>query len=262
MPERTEYAPGTPSWVDLAAPDLDKAKEFYGGLFGWEAQEAGPSEETGGYGFFMLNGRQACGFGPPGEGEPPSWRSYVSVNDADEIAAKVKDAGGDVVLDPVDVMDAGRVATFKDKEGAVICAWQPGSNKGAQIVNEPGAFAWSELATRDPDAAKSFYTSVFGWDTEDLEMGETAYIQLQIDGRPVGGMLPLTEEAPDEIEPHWLVYFAVDDLEKTLGKADELGGEVVAPERETPAGGFAVLRDPNGAGFAVIQPSQQDEGEG
>jgi uncharacterized protein len=258
LPERTEYAPGTPSWLDLAAPDMDSARSFYGGLFGWEAQAApGPPEETRGYEFFTLNGKAVAGFGPPGEDEPPSWRSYVSVTDAGETAAKVKDAGGEVLLEPMDVMEAGRMAVFRDKEGAVICAWQPGQHKGAQIVNEAGAFAWTELATRDPEAAKSFYTEVFGWETVDREMGETAYVQLQADGRPVGGMLPLPDDAPDDIPPHWLAYFAVEDFDSAVEKAEELGGEVAAPEADTPAGRFAVLRDPSGAGFAVIQPSSE-----
>jgi predicted enzyme related to lactoylglutathione lyase len=256
VPERNEYAPGTPSWVDLAAPDLDAARSFYGGLFGWESQSAGPADQVADYSFFSLNGKLVCGFGSPGEGEPPSWRSYVSVADADETANRVKEAGGRVLFGPTDIPDAGRMATFQDTEGAVFGAWQPGRHKGAQLVNEPGAVSWNELATRDPDAAKSFYTSVFGWDTEDRHMGEIPYITLKVDDRPVGGMLPLSDRAPENISPHWLVYFAVDDFDSAVDKAGELGGEVAAPEGDTPAGPFAVLKDLGGAAFAVIQPSQ------
>jgi uncharacterized protein len=257
MPEMSSYPPGTPCWIDLAAPDIDAAKSFYGGLFGWESQEVGSTEETRGYHFFTLNGKLVAGFGPPGEGEPPSWRSYVAVEDAGETAGKAKEAGGEVLLHSTEVLDVGRMAVFRDTEGAVICAWQPARHHGAELANEPGAFSWAELATRDPDAAKSFYSSVFGWNTVDREMGPITYVELQVDGRAVGGMLPLTEGAPEEIPPHWLVYFAVDDFDGAMEKAGELGGGVVAPKRDTPAGSFGVLRDPNGAGFAAIELSER-----
>ncbi|MFL5867306.1 MAG: VOC family protein [Thermoleophilaceae bacterium] len=256
MPERNEYAPGTPSWVDLAAPDLDVAKSFYGGLFGWDTEEAGPQDEVGDYAFFLLNGKRVCAFGSPSEGEPPSWRTYVAVADVDETADKVKDAGGEILFGPADIMDAGRMVTFKDTEGAIVGAWQPGEHQGAQLVNEPGAISWNELATGDPDAAKSFYTEVFGWETEDRDLGEIPYITLKVDDRPVGGMLPLTDKAPEGTSPHWLPYFAVEDFDAAIEKAGELDGEVVAPKADTPAGPFAVLKDPSGAAFAVIDPSQ------
>jgi predicted enzyme related to lactoylglutathione lyase len=260
VPERTEYAPGTPCWLDLAAPDMDEAKSFYGGLFGWEAQTApGPEEETRGYSFFTLNGKTVAGFGPPGPDEPPSWRTYVSVADADETAGKVKDAGGEVLFDPLDVMEVGRMAVFRDTEGAVICAWQANQFAGAQVVNEPGALSWNELATRDLDAAKSFYSAVFGWEAAEQDMGDIPYVMLQVDDHPVGGMLPLTDDAPDEVSPHWLAYFVVEAFDDAVEKARELGGEVKGPESDTPAGKIGILSDPAGAGFAVIELSDQSQ---
>jgi predicted enzyme related to lactoylglutathione lyase len=258
VPERTEYAPGTPSWIDLAAPDVDEAASFYGDLFGWESLEAGPAEETGGYRFFTLDGKVVGGFGPPGEGEPPSWRCYVSVADVDETASKVKEAGGEVLLDPLDVMEAGRMATFRDNEGAVICAWQPGQTHGAQVVNEPGAFCWSELQSRDIDAAKSFYSAVFGWDFEDRDLESTTYTGIRLDERPIGGMLPMSEQVPEETPPHWLIYFATEDLDGLSDKA----AEVVIPRMDSPAGGFAILQDPGGANFAVIELSEEARASG
>jgi predicted enzyme related to lactoylglutathione lyase len=239
---------------------MDAAKDFYGGLFGWEAQTApGPEEETRGYSFFTLNGKVVAGFGPPGEGEPPSWRSYVSVADADETAAKVGDAGGKVLFGPVDVMEAGRMAVFQDTENAVICAWQPGQTKGVQLVNEPGALSWNELATRDVDAAKSFYNAVFGWKAVDRDMGDIPYVMLNLDDHPIGGMLPLTDQAPDDVSPHWLVYFVVEDFDSTVEKAREGGGDIRTPESDTSMGKFGVLSDPSGADFAVIELSEQTE---
>jgi hypothetical protein len=239
---------------------MDEARSFYGGLFGWEADSApGPEEETGGYSFFTLRGRVVAAFGPPGEDEPPSWRSYVAVSDAEETADKVREAGGEVVFGPVDVMDAGRLAVFRDTENAVICAWQPGRTKGVQLVNEAGTLSWNELATRDVDAAKSFYEAVFGWRPEEREMGDAPYVMLHVDDHPVGGMLPLTDDAPEDVSPHWLAYFVVEDFDATVEKAKELGGDVRAPESDTEAGKFAVLSDPAGATFAVIELSPRSE---
>lgn len=259
MPERTEYAPGTPNWIDLAAPDLDEAASFYGDLFGWESQEApGDPEETGGYRFFLLNGKTVAGYGPPGEDEPPSWRGYVAVADADETAEKAKEAGAEVLLDPMDVMGAGRITVFRDPEEAVICAWKPERTPGVQLVNEPGAFCWSELQTRDAEGAKKFYASVFGWDYEDNDLGETTYTGIRLDGRPIGGMLPMSEQVPEETPPHWLIYFATEDLDGLSEKASE----VVIPRTESQAGAFAVLQDPGGANFAVIELSEEAKASG
>jgi uncharacterized protein len=259
VPERSEYAPGTPNWIDLAAPDPDEAKSFYGELFGWESEQApGDPEETGDYRFFKLGGKVVAGYGAPSEDEPPSWRAYVSVGDADETASKAKDAGGEVLLDPMDVMGAGRMSTLRDCEGAVVCAWQPERTAGVQLVNEPGAFCWSELQTRDLDAAKKFYSDVFDWDYEDRDLGETTYTGIRLDGQPIGGMLPMSEEVPDETPPHWLIYFATDDLDGVSEKANE----VVIPRQESDAGAFAILQDPGGANFAVIELSEEAKASG
>jgi predicted enzyme related to lactoylglutathione lyase len=259
VPERTEYAPGTPNWIDLAAPDADEAEQFYGDLFGWESQDApGDPEETGGYRFFMLNGKIVTGYGPPGPDEPPSWRCYVAVSDADETTAKAKEAGAEVLLEPLDVMGAGRIAVFRDPEGAVMCAWRPEQTPGVQIVNEPGSFCWSELQTRDLDGAKRFYSAIFGWDYEDNDLGETTYTGIRLDGRPIGGMLPMSEQVPDETPPHWLIYFATEDLDG----ASEKAADVVIPRMESPAGAFAILQDPGGANFAVIELSEEAKATG
>jgi uncharacterized protein len=251
MPERSEYAPGTPSWVDIGT-DVEAAKTFYGGLFGWEAQDAGPPEETGGYGFFVKNGKLVAGYGPQQNPGPPVWTSYVSVTDADETAAKIKSAGGQAVMDPMDVMSAGRMGVFQDPTGAFFSIWQPGDHKGAQLVNEPGSLSWNELNTRDVDAAKAFYTAVFGWECNTMEMGPMVYTEIKLGGSPVAGMTDM-RNVPDEVPPHWLVYFAVDDTDATVAKAQELGGSVFVPPMDIPPGRFAVVADDKGAAFAVIK---------
>jgi hypothetical protein len=256
MPERTDYAPGVPSWIDIGT-DVEGAKQFYGSLFGWDAQDAGPPEETGGYGFFMKNGKMVGGFGPQQNPGPPFWSTYVSVADADETAKKVEQAGGNVIMAPMDVMGAGRMAVFQDPQGGFISAWQPGEHKGAQLVNEPGSFTWNELNSRDVEAAKAFYTAVFGWEAETHEGGPMPYTEFKVGGQSIAGCMPMPPMIPAQVPQHWLVYFAVDDTDAAVAKVTELGGAVRMPGMDTPAGRIAVVADPQGATFAVIKLGEQ-----
>jgi predicted enzyme related to lactoylglutathione lyase len=256
MPERTEYAPGTPSWIDIGT-DVEPAKQFYGSLFGWTAQDAGPPEETGGYGFFLKNGKMVAGYGPQQNPGPPFWTTYVSVADADEVAKKVEPAGGTVMMPPMDVMGAGRMAVFQDPQGAFISVWQPGDHKGAQLVNEPGSFSWNELNTRDAEGAKAFYTAVFGWDAVTHSGGPMPYTEFKVGDQSVAGMMPMPPMVPAEVPSHWLVYFAVDDADAAVAKAQELGGSVRMGPMDVPVGRFAILADPQGATFAAIRLAEQ-----
>ena len=157
MSERTSYEPGTPSWVDLSTPDPAAAKRFYGELFGWEAQEAGPPEETGGYAMFTLRGKLIAGVSPlMDENQPAVWSTYVSTDDADAVVARAQEAGGQTIVEPMDVMDAGRMAFVMHPAGGAIGVWQPARHRGAELVNEPGALTWSQLHTRDTDGAAAF----------------------------------------------------------------------------------------------------------
>jgi predicted enzyme related to lactoylglutathione lyase len=252
MPERNEYAPGTPCWVDIGT-DVDKAKTFYAGLFGWGSEDAGPPEETGGYGFFTKNGKLVAGYGPQQNPGPPAWASYVCVRDAAEITKRVRDAGGNVVVEPMQVMDAGTMAVFQDPQGAFISIWQPGNHKGAQLANEPGAFCWDELNARDVGKAKAFYTQVFGWGEETHEGGPMPYTEWQVGGESVAGMLPMPPGVPAQVPSHWLVYFAVDDTAAATSKVEQLGGSVQMANLPSPAGVFSVVSDPQGAFFGVIK---------
>src|SRR5947209_20301893 len=161
--ERNEYAPGTPSWIDLGSPDLDGSAAFYGGLFGWTCLEAGPPEETGGYRMFFYKDKPVAGLGPQQSPGPPYWTTYVSVASADDTVAKAKAAGGTVFVEPMDVLDVGRMAIFADPTGAVIAIWQPGTHVGSGWVNEANTLCWNELSTRDLPTATAFYEAVFGW---------------------------------------------------------------------------------------------------
>jgi predicted enzyme related to lactoylglutathione lyase len=253
MPEIEEFQPGLPSWADLSTPDTDESASFYGELFGWEAKEAGDPEETGGYRMFVKDGKQVAGLMRiQQEGQPPSWNTYISVSDADEIAEKVKEAGGDVIVEPMDVMEQGRMAFFTDPTGAAFGIWQAKQHKGADLVSEPGATAWHQVNTRDPEQAGEFYPAVFGWECERLDTGGADYWEWQLEGKSVGGMLRMGDDFPEEVPAHWIVYIAVEDADAAMEKAKESGAQVRAEPFDTEAGRIVVLTDPHGAAFAVI----------
>jgi len=167
MPERSSYAHGIPSWVDLSSPDPEASAAFYGALLGWEHVPPESPEATGGYGMFTLRGKLVAGVGPlMSEDQPIVWSTYVAVDDADDVVAKARDAGGQVFIAPMDVLDAGRMAFLVDPTGGFIGLWQAGRHHGAELVNEPGALVWNELRTRDVEAAAAFYGEVLGWTTQ------------------------------------------------------------------------------------------------
>ena len=253
MPQRSGYAHGTPSWIDIGT-DTEAAKAFYCPLFGWEGQDAGPPEETGGYGFFTRDGLMIAGYGPQQSPGPPYWSTYVAVDDADDVTKRVEAAGGNVVVPPMDVMTAGRMAVYQDPEGSFFAVWQAGEHRGAQLVNEPGALCWNELNTRDLDQAERFYREVFGWETV-RSAGDMTYLEAKVGGESVAGMLPMPPMVPEQVPSHWLVYFAVADVDATVAHAQELGGSLLAGPMEVPVGRFAVLSDPQGAAFAAIRLS-------
>ena len=247
-----EHPPGTPTWVDLATPDVDAAIAFYGELFGWSAPA--PAEGGGGYRMFEQDAKVVAGVGPiMGPGQPTAWTSYVSVADADATVAAARAAGGMVLLEPMDVMEAGRMAVVADPVGAALGLWQPGRHGGAELFNEPVSLAWNELNTRDVEAPKPFYRAVFGWEAETVPQGDHVYTSWQLDGRPVGGMVELPSQAPAEVPSHWLAYFAVNDPDATAERATAAGGRLVFGPMEIPAGRFAVLADPQGATFGIFR---------
>jgi len=251
MPAMTAYVPGTPSWVDLASGDLAASVAFYTALFGWEAGDQGP--EAGHYHMFEKGGVPVAGAGPiMMEGQPPAWTTYVSVDDADASIAKVKQAGGMVFVEPMDVLDVGRMAVFADPTGAAAAVWQPKAHIGAGLVNEAGAITWNELSTRDVPAAKAFYAEVFGWAFEDAPMGGMDYTTVMLGDGMIGGMMTTPAEVPPEVPAYWLAYFGTEDTDASMEKATGLGATVMAGPIDIPAGRFAVLSDPAGAFFGLI----------
>lgn len=257
MSERTGHPNGAPSWVDVASPDVDASVAFYGGLFGWEYARAEPPEKTGGYGMFSLRGKLVAGVGPlQNPAQPAVWSTYVAVGDADATAAKATDAGGQVAMGPMDVMDAGRMAFLIDPAGAFVGIWQAARHRGAELVNEPGAVGWNELVCRDPEHARDFYASVFGWEPSLVQMGGHDYTIFNLDGKAIGGLMKMTDQWPESIPSHWMTYFVVADADASALRAEELGGAVaVGPMDAAGAGRIAMISDPNETLFSIITPS-------
>ncbi|MEY9886709.1 putative enzyme related to lactoylglutathione lyase [Catenulispora sp. MAP5-51] len=258
----TEYVPGTPCWVDLGTTDLEGAKKFYGGLFGWTSQVA-EDPAAGGYTMFLRGGEQVAGAMTTMSPEQPvAWSTYVAVTDADATMTKAQQAGAQTIMPPMDVTDVGRMAMFADPTGAVLGLWQPKSMKGAALVNEPGSLTWDELNTRDAEAAKAFYTATFGWDSSTAQMDGMEYTELKVNGRTVAGMMVMDDaHFPKETPPHWAVYFGVDDCEASVKKVGELGGTVVVPTTPIPMGRFAVCQDPQGGYFSMFESGGGDPAE-
>jgi predicted enzyme related to lactoylglutathione lyase len=234
MPEKTEYAPGTPSWVDLATPDVDKAGTFYATLFGWTAEPV-PMPDAGGYVMFTLNGKYVAAMAPIEHGErPPAWTTYVSTDDADKTAELAQTAG---------------------PTGAAFAVWQPNQHPGAGLVDDPGTFTWAELSSRDTAAATRFYPEVFGWTAETSDGGGMQYTEFKLGDSSVAGMMEMNPMVPAEVPSYWMPYFAVVDVDKSAGEATALGAEALLPPSDFPGGRFAVIRDPQGAAFGLLRLS-------
>ncbi|MFF8726895.1 VOC family protein [Streptomyces sp. NPDC015171] len=257
MPEvTTPYATGTPCWVDLMAKDQQAALDFYRDLFGWQGRP-GPAE-FGGYAVCDLHGKAVAGIGPAmtaeGAPEPPSlWTTYLASTDAEATQEAIVGAGGTLLAPVMDVGVLGRMLIAADPQGAVFGVWQPGEFSGARVVNEAGALIWNELHTSDVGAATAFYGEALGIGIQPLE-GADSYWELQVGGRTVGGATRLAEDPPGT-PPHWLTYFAVDDVDSTADALIRGGGNVLVPPFDMMAGRMTVVTDPQGAPFAMITPS-------
>lgn len=245
----TAWLPGTPCWVDLSVDDVAKASAFYATLFGWEV-EIDPDPNFGGHGNFSLNGKQVAGVSPTmGEGEPQVWATYLATDDLDRTATKITGAGGQLISEPMDIGEHGRLIVATDPGGAVFGLWQSGTHTGMQLANEPGSVTWNENMSLDFEGNKKFYTEVFGYDYDDMSEDGYSYATMDLNGTAVGGIgiLP-TEEMP----PHWMTYFAVADTDATVAKVLELGGQVLKEAFDTPLGRIAIVADNQNAPFAMI----------
>jgi predicted enzyme related to lactoylglutathione lyase len=253
MGERTQYTPGTFCWSELTTTDLDGAKAFYAGLFGWDALD-NPVPGGGVYSMQNVGGKPVAAISPQPEqqraaGVPSMWNSYVSVENADASAEKAKELGATVHAPPFDVMDVGRMAVIQDPQGAFFMLWQPRLHIGAALVNAPGALVWNELRSPDLDGSAAFYSGLFGWTIERREGTSLGtYLGIKNTGASNGG---IAELSPPGVPPHWLAYFGVDDVDDALAKAGALGGSTLLGTMDIEIAKIAVVADPQGAAFAI-----------
>jgi predicted enzyme related to lactoylglutathione lyase len=281
MLERDGYIEGVPCWIDTSQPNPQAATEFYGGLFGWEFEDVMPADSPMRYFMARIRGGDVGAVGSQSGGQAAAavWNSYVWVDDADAIAEKIRAAGGEVLMEPAAVGDAGRMGVFADPEGAAFSVWEAARHKGARIVNEPGSLNFNNLNTRDPEGAKAFYGAVFGWTTLDWGGGSSAWLLpgysdhleelnpgfkkgMAEMGAPAGfeDAVATLNTITDDQPAHWSVTFAVEDADETAAKASELGGTVVVPPFDAPWVRMAVITDPQGAMFIASQfvPENKD----
>jgi uncharacterized protein len=272
------YIPGVPCWADTAQPDPEAAVAFYGDLFGWELENVMPSDAPGQYFTARLDGGDVAAIGSQPEGSSDvAWNTYVWVESADATAAKVREAGGRVLVEPMDVSEAGRMAVFADPAGAQFSVWQPARHRGATVVNEHGAVNFNDLKTPDLDGARAFYGAVFGWDL--IDVGGTMYAwalpaygdfleertpgmreNMSNMGAPTRFEEVVASLSPTDGEARWDVTFGANDAHAIATRAAELGGTVVVPPFDAPWSRMTVLTDPQGATFTASQfvPENKD----
>jgi predicted enzyme related to lactoylglutathione lyase len=260
MPSITAHAPGCFCWVELGTTDQAAAVAFYGGLLGWRAHDVPMGDGTF-YTVFTLRGLDVAAlYGLRAEqrakGIGPHWLPYVAVANADEAAGRVTGLGGRVLAAPFDVLDVGRTFLIRDPEGTVLACYQAKTHMGLGIMAEPGAVAWCELATRAPDRVGEFYAGLFGWEARPPAHAGISYATWHARGRTVGGMAEVTPKW-GEATPHWAVHFQVTDADAAATRALELGGAVLHGPVDAPGlGRLVALRDPQGAAFALLEPSE------
>jgi predicted enzyme related to lactoylglutathione lyase len=265
MSERDVYPAGVPCWVETLQPDVHSALDFYGSVFGWEFAGPGaiPTDPPGRYFVGRLKGRDVAGVGSlPGSARQPSWATYVRVDDVDATVMEAKRAGGRLLDGPFDAPPAGRLAVLADPAGAVVGVWQADTREGAQLINEPSAWAMSTLHTADTEKASEFYGAVFGWEPEQFGPITLWRLPGYVGGEPrqpvprdvVGVMAPIPVNANGAgAQPRWSVDFWIDDADAAAARAANLGGTLIVAPYDTPGFRNAVIADPQGAVFSISQ---------
>jgi predicted enzyme related to lactoylglutathione lyase len=258
MPEFTSHPQGTPSWVELSTTDDQAALAFYGELFGWvdDPQEMGPDMF---YHMQKLSGLEVAAIYQQGEeekeqGVPPHWNTYFTVDDIDQTVGNAEQSGATVIMGPMDVFDAGRMAMLQDRQGAVFAVWQPKEHIGFRLKGDSGTLMWNELLTNNSVDATQFYSGLLGLGSSKMP-GPMDYTMLNVGGTDVAGVMTITEEM-GSVAPHWMVYFGADDVDAASKKVESLGGLIVVPPSDIPGiGRFSGLKDPQGAMFFIFKPA-------
>lgn len=254
------HPPGSFCWIELATSDQSGAKTFYGALFGWVPNDM-PMGPGAFYTIFRVNGRDAAaGYTLRAEQVaqhvPPHWMLYIQVDKVDASAAKVAPLGGKVIVEPFDVFDAGRMTVIQDPTGAYFCLWQSNKNTGIGIAQVHGTLCWADLSTPDPERAKAFYSSLFGWQLTTGEKDTSGYLHIKNGEHFIGGVPPTAYRQPG-VPPHWLAYFQVDDVDAAANKAKAMGAKLLMPPMTMEdVGRWSVIADPQGAVFAIFKSAR------
>ena len=248
MPTRdTAWPAGTPCWIDYGAADVEAAKAFYAELLGWTY--AGGSPEFGGYLTCMRGDHAAAGMSPQQDpADPPRWTTYFASDDAQATAERITAAGGTLVVPPHEVGPMGTMLVARDPEGHPFNVWQAGQQKGCGVYNEPGALVWNEAAVEDVAAAQAFYSAVFDFRFDEIE-GMDGYATFTTGEQPLGGLTGVTPGGTTG----WSTCFAVDSADRAVATAEKGGAKVTMAATDSPYGRFAVLEDPWGAAFSVME---------
>jgi len=243
---------GTPCWADAMFGDLEAAKSFYGDVLGWTFGEESP--EYGNYTQAYSEGKAVAAVVPPMPGQegPSAWCVYLASADVNTTAAKIRENGGEVLMEPMEVGEFGSMVLARDPSGVVFGVWQAGTHEGFEATGVPGAYAWCEIFTREPEKSDAFFPAVFGYRARQMEDPEVDFRLFSVGEDTVLGRMKMTDEFPPEMPPYINLYFAVEDCDAAVTRATERGGVLRFGPMNTPFGRFAALSDPQGASFSVI----------
>ncbi|HYZ69774.1 MAG TPA: VOC family protein [Mycobacterium sp.] len=257
MPIRQGAPQGAPCWIDLATSDVDRAKAFYGSVFGWTFEDAGP--EYGGYVNAAKGGQPVAGlmYNDPQYNSPDGWTSYLHTADINDTITKATAAGATTCVEPMEIKDKGHMSMLTDPTGAFFGLWQPIGHGGFNIVNEAGAPVYHQLTTRDYAKALDFYRKVFGWQTETVsDTDEFRYSTALFDGNALLGVMDGTRDLPEGTPSNWVFFLGSGDVDKTVQLVKDNGGSVIRDAEDTPYGRLAAVADPTGAGFNLSSLDQ------
>jgi predicted enzyme related to lactoylglutathione lyase len=241
---------GAPVWTDLTSSDVERAKDFYGAVFGWTFETGGP--EYGGYVTALLDGRVVAGIlrNDPQWNAPDMWTTYLHTADAEATVAAAGAAGGSNCGGVMDVPQKGRMAMMTDPTGGFFGLWQPTGHHGFEVFNEAGAPLYHQLTTRGYASALEFYREVFGWTVQTVsDTDEFRYSTAVFDGSERLGVMDGAAFLPEGTPSTWTCFFGSEDVDKTVALIVDNGGSVVRPAEDTPYGRLAAVTDPTGAGF-------------
>lgn len=245
-------------WTDLSAKDLDGQTRFYESLFGWTHEDL-PTDVGPIYRQFKLGGMTVAGASAmspdfEAQGMPSMWATYIATSDVDALTRRTAELGGQVTMPAMDVMQQGRMAGITDPTGGMVFFWQPGVHKGAQVFGVPGSMMWADLSTRDPERAAEFFAGLLGWKIDLMTGAPMPYWQVSVREQPEGGIMPMPPQLPAGVPPNWMVYFGVASVREAVEKARALGGTAEMEPTESAGVSFAVLGDPAGAVFGIMEP--------